>query len=91
MRVYVPDFNIFHSTTIPDLFFRKVEQKGTFVWRNELLATQFEEDYNDETNGFEEAMLKLIGVALDCVKVGNNGELYHVSTKTFEVISKSFV
>ena len=76
---------------MPDVFFRKVEQKGLFVWRNETLATEFEKDYNDATNTFEETILKLIGIGLDCVKVGHNEQLFHISTDTYETISKSFV
>ena len=91
MHVYVPDFSLFHTTTMPDIFSRKVEQKGLFVWREETIAKEFEEDYNEETNDFEEAMLKLIGIGLDCLKVRNNGQLFHVSMETYETISKSFV
>ena len=91
MCVYVPDFSLFHTTTMPDIFFWKVEQKGLFVWREETIPKVYEEDYNEETNDFEEAMLKLIGVGLDCLKVGNNGQLFHVSMETYETINKSFV
>ena len=91
MRVYVPDFALFHTTSMPDIFFKKVEQKGLFVWRDEQIAKDFEEDYNEETLNFEEAMLKLIGISLDCLKVGVNGQLFHVSTETYEIISKLFV
>ena len=87
----MPDFNIFHGIQMPDVFFRKVEEQGVFVWRDEAIAINLEEDYNDETYLFEEAMLKLIGQGLDCVQAGENGQLFHVSTNTFEVISKSFV
>ena len=34
--------------------------------------------------------MKLICQGLDCVQAGENGHLFHVSTNTFEVISKSF-
>ena len=91
MRVYVPDFNLFHTDSMPDIFFRKVKQKGLFVWREQTIAKDFEEDYNEETNDFEEAMLKLIGVGLDCFKVRINGQLFHVLMETYEMISKSFL
>ena len=91
MHVYIPDFNLFHTDSMPAIFFRKVEQKGLFVWREETIAKEFEEDYNEETNDFEEAMLKLIGIGLDCLKVGMNGQLFHMSMETYETISKSFL
>ena len=90
MRVYVPDFNLFHGNTRPDLFFKKVRQEGVFLWRDEPIATSLQEDYNNQTSSFEEAMLKLIGIGLDCVKCGHNGQVYHRSTETYETISKSF-
>ena len=90
MHVYIPDFNLFHTDSMPDIFFRKVKQKGLFVWREQTIAKDFE-DYNEETNDFEEAMLKLIGISLDCLKVGINGQLFHVSTETYEMISKSYL
>ena len=89
MRVYVPDFSIYHALEMPNVFFKKVQQKGIFNWREEVICTQFENDFNDVTNAFEEAMLKLIGVGLDCVNVGKNGLLFHTSTDTYEEISKS--
>ena len=91
MRVYIPDFNLFHGNTSPDIFFKKVRQQGVFVWRDEDIATSLQEDYNDQTTYFEQAMLKLIGIGLDCVKSGHNGKVYHHSTDTYETISKSFV
>ena len=91
MRVYVPDFNLFHGNTSPDIFFKKVRQQGVFVWRDEAIATSLQEDYNDQTTYFEQAMLKLIGIGLDCVKCGHNGKVYNRSTETYETISKSFV
>ena len=91
MRVYVPDFGLFHGIKVPDIFFRKVEEQGVFVWREEQIAINLEKDYQDETYLFEEAMMKLIGQGLDCVQCGQNGHLFHVSTNTYEVISKLFV
>ena len=90
MHIYVSDFNLFHGNTRPDLFSKKVRQQGLFVWRDEPIATSLQEDYNNETSSFEEAMLKLIGIGLDCVKCGYNGQVYHRSTETYETISKSF-
>ena len=57
---YVPDFNLFNSIQMPDVFFRKVEEQWVFVWRDEQIAVNLEEDYNDETiltRGYDEANL----------------------------------
>ena len=88
MRIFVPDFDIYHGDTKPEQFFKKVESDGVFTWADEAIAHNFESDYSDEATYFEEVMLKLIGLGLDCVVTGSNGSMYHISTDTFNQISK---